>query len=98
MDLVRRAICDTAAFSQLMRANKSIWQMTEHLPSLPTPEPLPRWKSSKSFVTLRETTCPCTRLSRAATLTESINTLRRKLFYYAFAPHPLEVAAEGKCQ
>ena len=24
--------------------------------------------------------------------------LRRELFYYAFAAHPLEVAAQGKCQ
>jgi hypothetical protein len=54
MNLFRRAICDTAPFSQLMRANKSVWQMTEHLPSLPMPEPLPRRESSKSFVTLRE--------------------------------------------
>jgi hypothetical protein len=36
---LRRAICNTAPFSQLMRANKPVWQMTEHLPSLPTPEP-----------------------------------------------------------
>ena len=36
---LRRTIGNTAPFSQLMRANKPVWQMTEHLPSLPTPEP-----------------------------------------------------------